>query len=394
MTVNERKKCLEAQRKRAAELKRKQQQKRIILVSVIVLFLISVTVFLFFILKPSASPDDILADSSILQQSTPTPAPTNVPFYISRANITSSSSAFEDFLPVYHDVKTDTRMLAITVDDCFQKANLLEIINIARQYNVKLTLFPIGNQVSDPKLQEALNLAFSYGFQIENHTMNHSQVYTLSNEDLYHAILDQQKIVSDALNIDYQMHFVRLPGGNGEEDPRVHFYMNLLGYKGIADWYYSGSDASIYYIKKRMEPGSIYLFHTQDEDVQKLKEFIPYALQQGYKLVTLNELLGLQENTAYPKDSVPVPEFVPYIYDEYVVMKNGDRSYCVRLLQQRLLELGYLPASTKLDGIFGEQTAQALKNFQSVHGLSIIGTGNLETQSILFSEQAVPNTLQ
>ncbi|MBQ3231640.1 MAG: peptidoglycan-binding protein, partial [Clostridia bacterium] len=78
----------------------------------------------------------------------------------------------------------------------------------------------------------------------------------------------------------------------------------------------------------------------------------------------------------------------------YVVMKNGDRSYCVRLLQQRLLELGYLPASTKLDGIFGEQTAQALKNFQSVHGLSIIGTGNLETQSILFSEQAVPNTLQ
>ena len=85
-------------------------------------------------------------------------------------------------------------------------------------------------------------------------------------------------------------------GGDGEYDQRTHNYLRQLGYLGIADWSLSGSDADLERIKSSLAPGKIYLFHTTDADTAKLKEFIPYAVSQGYELVTLNELLGLEAN--------------------------------------------------------------------------------------------------
>ena len=70
---------------------------------------------------------------------------------------------------------------------------------------------------------------------------------------------------------------------------------------GIAHWNVSGSGTGLQKLIAGLAPGNIYLFHTTDKDTAKLQEFIPAAVQAGYKLVTLNEMFGYPENETSPR---------------------------------------------------------------------------------------------
>ena len=59
----------------------------------------------------------------------------------------------------------------------------------------------------------------------------------------------------------------------------------------------------------------------------------------------------------------------------------------VRMLQQRLIDLGYLSGTA--DGQFGAKSAAAMKKFQSLHGLAETGEADEATRTALFSETAL-----
>lgn len=388
MTMTAKQKQILAAKKRAAYLKKQKQkrQKRMLLIGACVLAIIAVAIILIIALpSKQKSPEPIAQPTSApTPEATLVPEPTAVP----GLNITSSSNKFTSALPVYHCPEVTGNKISITVDDCNEARNVQKIIDLAIRNGAKLTIFPIGNQLSSDVLKEALRNAYNAGFQIENHTMSHIYQDKLTDEEFFNEVLNQEKAVRSILGVDYKMNFLRLPGGNGEEDPRVHHYLKSLGYKSIADWYYSGTDADIYYIYKRLKPGAIYLFHTTDEDYQKLKQFIPYAISQGYELVTLNNLVGYPENDVYQMGTLETPAFTPFVYDEYIIMEKGMRATCIKYLQSKLTELGYLPADSVADGIFGSQTEQAVIAFQNRHNLEPTGKADLDTQALLFSENA------
>ena len=389
--MDERKRRLALQKRREALLRKKRQKQERILIFTASLIILCVLIVLLILLLSKPKGDQTIPEPTPLPTTAPTATP--VPSYIGKADIQTYTSKYSDYLPLIKKADTTEKVIAITIDDLDLnlKDNLEEIIEIAINYNVKLTLFPIGNQLHDSSIRNSLLMAFSRGFEIENHTMNHEQVYKLSNENFYNTVVDQQKIVSQSLGVDYQPHFFRLPGGNGTVDPRTHFYLKRLGYKALLDWSISGSDLEIEKIKSRLEPGSIILFHTTSGDLRKIKKLIPYAIGQGYRIVTLNELLSYDENLCYALGSQSIPEFVPYEYDQYIVMQKGQKAYCILLMQERLTELGYLPADSVADGDFGSQTEEAVKRFQIVHGLDATGIANIDTQTILFSENARHN---
>lgn len=388
-------------RKEMELMKQKKRRFRYTVLSLILVLVILITA-ISIILSSSDNDTDVLVSgtpepTSAISESAPTDVPSIIlqadPTPIPDYNISASSQEFDSFLPVIERNKNANKKIAITIDDCFQVSNLRELIDLANAYGCKLTIFPIGNQLDEPseaELQGLLNSAVQHGFQIENHTMNHTQVYKLSNEELFSAIFDQEETVRKAIGFpNYKMNFLRLPGGNGEEDPRVHFYMNLLGYKAIADWSYSGSDADIKNIKKNLKSGSVFLFHTTNSDMKKLREFIPYAVQSGYQLVTMNELMGYSSNEASSDLDTAAPQFVPYVYDQYVTMKKGHKMYCVGLMQTKLKSLGYLPADSVIDGDFGSKTEAAVSAFQNTNGLEATGVADIATQAILFSDNAI-----
>ena len=312
----------------------------------------------------------------------PTPPPTPEPTPEATLAPTASPEPFA-YLPVVYRVKTEQRQIAITVDDCYQTENLRQIVDLAAGCGGRLTLFPVGQNVGKAGMADLLQrCVYQMGFEIENHTWSHQRIFRLPEEEMAAEIWKQSQAVNRALKADYQQHFLRLMGGDGASDQRTHNYLEQLGYMGIAGWTFSGSDAPLDQIQGALEPGAIFLFHTTDEDTEKLRQFIPWVQAQGYRMVTLNELLGLEPNAmgTLTEESMPQPR--GYAVD-YRTHKKGDYAWVIVQMQDRLRAMGYLQMDGPSTGYYGDKTAEAVAAFQSSRGLSVTGEADEQTQRAL-----------
>ncbi len=311
----------------------------------------------------------------------PTPAPTPEPTLAPTPEPTPFT-----YLPVVYRGHTEKKRIAVTVDDCYQKENLQTIVDLAVENGARLTLFPVGETLKNHGMPELLQrCAFELGFEIENHTYSHARIFRLPEEEMAAEIWNQRQALNQALGVDWNQHFLRLMGGDGETDQRTHNYLKQLGYFGIAKWSVSGSDSDLEHIESALSPGQIYLFHTTDADTKKLQEFIPWAVEQGYELVTMNELLGLTANETAPltEQSMPVPAGYT---DDHHTQKLGDYTWVVLQLQDALRSQGYLVMDGPSTGYYGEKTAQAVSAFQADHGLEASGEADGATQDMILAQ--------
>ncbi len=308
---------------------------------------------------------------------TPTPTPTPEPTPEPPPEPTPFA-----YLPVVHHADIGQKKIAITIDDCYQPRNLNTIVNLVEKKGGKLTLFPIGQNVSIEGMPELLRrCAFELGYEIENHTYSHARIFRLPDEEMAAEIYKQHAALSRVLGVNYQEHFLRLMGGDGDTDQRIHGYLAKLGYLGIANWSVSGSDSDMAHIKSSLAPGQVYLFHTTDPDTEKLKKFIPWAIDQGYQLVTLNELFGLPENAVSELTDAPMP--LPDAITDTHTITEGEYTWVAVGLQDKLRALGYLDITGPSTGYYGAQTVKAMKRFQEAAGLPVTGEADEETQKRL-----------
>ena len=330
---------------------------------------------------PEAAGDPVI---TLAPQATPepTPEPTATPTPEPTATPTPEPTAYQ-YLPVAHKAKTEKKVIAVTVDDCYQLNNLRTIVDVAEENGGKLTLFPVGENLSKSGMPELLKrCAFDLGFEIENHTWSHERIFRLPDDEMAAEIWKQDAALDRALGVNYQEHFLRLMGGDGDTDPRIHDYLKRLGYLGFANWSVSGSDSDMKHIKNALAPGQVYLFHCTDPDTKKLEEFIPWAVSQGYKLVTLNELFRLPDNETSPltDSAMPQPE---HDVDDHHTLKEGEYTWVALQLQEKLRGLGYLEMDGPSTGYYGPQTVEAVKAFQKDRGLSATGEADAKTQQLL-----------
>lgn len=68
----------------------------------------------------------------------------------------------------------------------------------------------------------------------------------------------------------------------------------------------------------------------------------------------------------------------------YTNLSNGSRGEDVRKLQQALVDAGYSVGSTGVDGIYGSNTAAAVRSYQQANGLSVDGIAGNETLGKLY----------
>ena len=322
-------------------------------------------------------------------QPEPTPSPEAGENTVSFASLRAAnrpSPTAPGYGLVFSHADTEEKIIAITVDDCFQAENLQQIVDKALEVGGKLTIFPIGTNAIKGKQSQILKYAWEHGFELENHTYNHSGLYRLSDEDLAKQVYLQQLALSHILGVEYQCHFLRPKGGDARRDQRMQVYAQQIGYYGIAHWSCAGSTSTPHEIAKALKPGAIYLFHTTStNDLAKLLQFIPYAVEQGYQLVTLNEMFGYPENETKPLNGpakdYPIPQLQPYAryYDVY---KPTRYSWGVYLLQEKLIELGYMKGEP--DGVYGNDCAACVKAYQKDQGLEPTGVADVALQERLF----------
>lgn len=328
----------------------------------------------------SATPEMTLAPT--LQ---PTAEPVNDVADPARAAYRPAASS--NLLPIFRKAKTSEKIIAITVDDCYQADNLEAIVQCALDSGAKLTIFPIGKVALKTPHRDILRYAWENGMELENHTYSHHGLFDATDEEMSKQMYLQNLALSEILGVEYQCHFIRPKGGDARADERIHAYARQLGYKGVAHWNISGSGATQEQLKESLAPGNIYLFHTTDnKDLDKLLWFIPYAVSQGYELVTLNDMFGYPENETAPLETAIEDHVMPTLapYDSVTIaLKKGKYDSRVRKLQLALIEMGYLEGEA--DGSYGDGTVEAVKKFQTASGVKPNGEASVAMQEYLYA---------
>ena len=296
-----------------------------------------------------------------------------------------------EFLPVYSRVNTTENVIAITLDDCSHLTNVKYAVQAAREAGAKLTLFPMGQNVMNESMGELIRTCvFELGYEVENRTWSNALIYRLTDKELAAEIWSADVAVDYVLDKEYDMHLFRMRGGLGVHDARTHAYLKQLGYDAIVTWSVSGPDLTVEELKQSLAPGKIYLFNSTEDDVKKLIEFVQFAATGGYRMVTLNELLGYEENAYTDPETSILSQTMPLLENyEPLPMTHqiGDRAWQVLLIQKRLAELGYL-SEEGADGVFGAGTSSAVSAFQVNCGLLGTGVATTETQLRLFADDA------
>ena len=310
---------------------------------------------------------------------------------IDPSKLTRWTEAKEGYMPLLFKANTDEKIIAVTVDDCFQGNNLMQIVQCAEQNNADLTIFPIGDNLDVDAVANALRYAYQNGHEIGNHTYNHAGMYHYDQARMEQEIWYQQMKVNETLGVNYNQHFFRPKGGDEREDQRVHAYLNQLGYDGIAIWTQSGSTDSLDSLFNNLASGRIYLFHTTNNDLEKLLKFIPGAVERGYRLVTLSEMFGLPENevSELTLTTATEPPKMEAVNIKIPTLKTKTSTTYIRaaaVVQERLIELGWLEGEA--DGVYGQSSFIATGLFQMDAGMTPTGNADPETQKLLFSADA------
>ncbi|MBS0285868.1 MAG: polysaccharide deacetylase family protein [Proteobacteria bacterium] len=200
--------------------------------------------------------------------------------------------------PIRH-VKTDEKVVALTFDDGPDKPYTEQILGVLDKHNVKATFFVLGgNAKAYPDLIKKI---MKDGHDLGNHTMSHSMMKNKSVETMKNDIASVDKILR---NLGYEKEITfRAPFGI--TSPNLKTALQQLDKRMVLftflpqDWTKISSQQIYNNVMKQMKPGLIITLHdggARRENTVKATEMLIDNLQkQGYRFVTVSELLKLQK---------------------------------------------------------------------------------------------------
>ena len=126
----------------------------------------------------------------------------------------------------------------------------------------------------------------------------------------------------------------------------------------------------------------------------RLKELGYYtgAINGIYDSATTTAVMAFQTSRNLTADGEAGTATLNALYDynavvTYTTLRQGNSGTKVRTLQQQLYDLGYYTGA--VDGSYGHDTAEAVRAFQSRNGLRVSGIADNETQTVLYSANAL-----
>lgn len=205
---------------------------------------------------------------------------------------------------------TAEKVVALTFDDGPWKQTTEQILDILKQNNIKSTFYLVGQAIQEnPTIARKV---FEEGHAIGNHTWQHIM------DDMDAATAARE--LGNAARLIYEAtggvrtYLMRPPGGNltGE----LANYAKQQGYM-VNMWsadshdYLVSAPLIVDNVLSNVKPGGIVLMHDGGGDrtatVEALPQIISALRSQGYKFVTVPELMELQAKWMAEKPMTPVP---------------------------------------------------------------------------------------
>lgn len=208
------------------------------------------------------------------------------------------------------------KVVALTFDDGPMPVYTEQILDILKQENVKATFFVIGKMFqANPKIGQRVA---QEGHLLANHTWSHPYHR--------HSPAAAASEIDRTANIVTQYtgqvpRFYRPPGGvlnNGMDSyAQSKGYTTTLWGSDTGDWRRPAPATIVSRVMNTVHPGSIVLMHDgggkRDNTVAALPVMIAQLKAQGYRFVTMSELLQLKVRSTQPQQAAANPQPAPPI---------------------------------------------------------------------------------
>jgi peptidoglycan/xylan/chitin deacetylase (PgdA/CDA1 family) len=255
----------------------------------------------------------ILATFSLTPQptSTPSPEPPLAPSLTPIPSPTLTETPPPDVAPtlphtdvhlIFHGDR-DKPYVALTFDLC-QKPEYPAwfdqgIVDVLTRYDAPATFFMGGDWMRTHR-EETLSLASNPNFEMGNHSWSHPDLPGLSEETISSEIVKTQNLLYQLTG--RQGKLFRLPAGKFDD-----LTLSVIAWHGLytIQWDVETGDPDPTIdaermngaVRERVQNGSIIIMHANGRGwhtAEALPQMIEYLRGQGYTLVTISQLLGLE----------------------------------------------------------------------------------------------------
>ena len=198
------------------------------------------------------------------------------------------------FVKSFYKGPQTSQKIALTFDDGPHPMTL-PVLELLDKYQAKATFFCIGKQIE--KHPDIFQKTIEKGHTVGNHSYSHSNTFGFLSSTKVKKEIDQ----TDALIQKYtgkKPAFFRPPFG--VTNLHIKKALNTTKHYTIG-WNIRSFDTKIQSeekilnrIKKRLKPGSIILLHdTSQRTVNVLEQLLIHLDREGYKIVTVDQLLNI-----------------------------------------------------------------------------------------------------
>ena len=200
-----------------------------------------------------------------------------------------------------HTIQKESKLVAFTFDDGPSKYTL-DIANILEEYNASATFFEVGYNIkAHPEITKELS---ERGFEIANHTTDHSKLTKLTEVKYLSKINDNNALFKELTGKD--MPYLRPPYGSYNDKIKASAGVPIVTWSlDTRDWESRNKDKVIEMVINNIKEGDIILFHDLYESTRDaVKELMPLLKEQGYQAVSVGELfkskgITLEAGTSY-----------------------------------------------------------------------------------------------
>ncbi len=198
----------------------------------------------------------------------------------------------------------DDKVVALTFDDGPWSDSTAAILDTLSEFGAKATFFTVGDRIRGEGV-DLVKRAAAEGHQICTHTLDHAagdgqsvNLGYMTAEDQVAEVQKGYEAIEAATGAEAS-HVFRTPGGNYGEDVMRNVGPLVTAEIGwnidSQDWRRPGVGPIADQIKNAW-PGAIVLMHDgggdRSQTVQALRDALPYLKAQGYRFITMDELLS------------------------------------------------------------------------------------------------------
>ena len=189
------------------------------------------------------------------------------------------------------NVSIDDKVVALTFDDGPSKYTN-KILDVLKKYNACGTFFLIGNKVEF--YSDTLRRMLEEGSEIGNHSYDHKLLTRLSKEEFQEELNKTQEAIKKVTGFTPTL-FRPTYGGYTNTLKSYTDLKFVLWDVDSRDWQVKTKDKILKNVLPNVKSGSIILMHDNHEySLNALEEMIESLKKQGYKFVTVTELLELK----------------------------------------------------------------------------------------------------